>query len=55
VSCDRRPAQLLTQEPYRSYGVHLDDFFSDPSPRMIVDLGALANRKWGWERRSNPS
>ena len=40
--------ELLTQEPYRSYGVHLDDFFSDPSPRMIVDLGALANRKWGW-------
>jgi len=40
--------ELLPQEPYRSYGVHLDDFFSDPSPRMIVDLGALANRKWGW-------
>lgn len=41
--------ELLPQEPYRSYGVHLDDFFSDPSPRMIDDLGALANRKWGWE------
>jgi hypothetical protein len=40
--------ELLPQEPYRSYGVHLDDFFSDPSPRMIDDLGALANRKWGW-------
>jgi hypothetical protein len=40
--------ELLPQEPYRSYGVQLDDFFSDPSPRMIVDLGALANRKWGW-------
>ena len=26
--------ELLPQEPYRSYGVHLDDFFSDPSPRM---------------------
>ena len=40
--------ELLPQEPYRSYGIHLDDFFSDPSPRMIDDLGALANRKWGW-------
>ena len=41
--------ELLPQEPYRSYGIHLDDFFSDPSPRMKDDLGALANRKWGWE------
>jgi hypothetical protein len=40
--------ELLPKEPYLSYGVHLDDFFSDPSPRMIDDLGALANRKWGW-------
>lgn len=41
---------LLPEEPYRSYGVELDDFFSDPSPRMIVDLGALANRRWGWDK-----
>jgi hypothetical protein len=39
---------LLSQEPYRSYGISLDDFFSDPSPRMVVDLAALANRLWGW-------
>jgi hypothetical protein len=41
--------QLLPEEPYRSYGIHLDDFFSDPSPRMKDDLGALANRLEGWQ------
>jgi hypothetical protein len=41
--------QLLPEEPYRSYGIHLDDFFSDPSPRMKDDLGALANQLDGWE------
>lgn len=40
--------ELLPQEPYRSYGIGLDDFFSDPSPRFIVALTALANRRWGW-------
>jgi hypothetical protein len=40
--------ELLPEEPYRSYGVRLDDFFSDPSPRMKDDLGALANRLDGW-------
>jgi hypothetical protein len=41
--------ELLTEEPYRSYGIGLDDFFSDPSPRMIVDLSALSNRLYGWK------
>ncbi len=41
--------QLLPKEPYRSYGIHLDDFFSEPSPRMKDDLGALANRLDGWQ------
>lgn len=40
---------LLSEEPYRSYGVGLDDFFADPSPRMIVDLTSLSNRLWGWK------
>lgn len=40
---------LLPEEPYRSYGIRLDDFFSDPSPRMKEDLGALATRLWGWD------
>jgi hypothetical protein len=41
--------QLLPEEPYRSYGIRLDDFFSDPSPRMKDDLGALANQLDGWQ------
>jgi hypothetical protein len=41
--------QLLPEEPYRSYGIGLDDFFSDPSPRMKDDLGALAIRLDGWQ------
>ncbi len=40
---------LLPEEPYRSYGIGLDDFFSDPSPRMKDDLGVLANRLRGWD------
>jgi hypothetical protein len=42
-------SELLPEEPYRSYGIGLEDFFSDPSPRMKEDLGALATRLWGWE------
>jgi hypothetical protein len=41
--------ELLPEEPYSSYGIGLDDFFSDPSPRMKDDLGFLANRLDGWE------
>jgi hypothetical protein len=40
---------LLPKEPYRSYGIGLADFFSDPSPRMKDDLGALANKLDGWK------
>ncbi len=40
---------LLPEEPYRSYGIGLDDFFDDPSPRMKDDLGVLANRLDGWQ------
>ena len=32
---------LLTQEPYRSYGIDLDEFFSSGSDRMFVDLNTL--------------
>jgi len=39
---------LLPKEPYRSYGIGLHEFFADGSPRMQVDLIALANAKWGW-------
>jgi dolichyl-phosphate-mannose-protein mannosyltransferase len=39
---------ILPHEPYRSYGITLHDFFWNGSPRMQVDLIALANEKWGW-------
>jgi hypothetical protein len=39
---------LLPNEPYRSYGITLDRFFEDPSARFLEDMGALANRRWGW-------
>jgi glycosyltransferase involved in cell wall biosynthesis len=39
---------LLTKEPYRSYGITLDEFFSEASPRMQVDLLALSDRLKGW-------
>ncbi|MGZ4314362.1 MAG: glycosyltransferase 87 family protein [Gaiellaceae bacterium] len=40
--------ELLPKEPYRSYGITLDDFFSKASPRMQVDLLALSDRHKGW-------
>lgn len=40
--------ELLPYEPYRSYGITLERFFEDPTARMLEDLGALANRRWGW-------
>ncbi len=39
---------LLPQEPYRSYGITLDDFFAKASPRMQTDLLALSDRVKGW-------
>jgi hypothetical protein len=39
---------LLPKEPYRSYGIDLDTFFSKGSTRMHEDLVALSNRLWGW-------
>src|SRR5262249_2625382 len=38
---------LLPEEPYRAYGITLDEFFSNPSPRLIVDLAAISNRVYG--------
>lgn len=34
--------ELLTKEPYRSYGIDLDEFFSSGSDRIFVDLASLA-------------
>ncbi len=36
--------ELLTEEPYRSYGIELDEFFSSGSDRMFVDLNTLGDR-----------
>jgi hypothetical protein len=40
---------LLDREPYRSYGVTLDEFFRLGSGRMHEDLIGLADRTWGWD------
>jgi hypothetical protein len=40
---------LLGREPYRSYGVTLDEFFRLGSGRMHEDLVGLADRTWGWD------
>ena len=40
---------LLTEEPYRSYGIGLDDFFSSGSGRMIEDTASLTDRVFGWD------
>jgi hypothetical protein len=40
---------LLPREPYRSYGIGLDDFFGSRSSRMHEDLVGLSDRTWGWD------
>lgn len=39
---------LLVEEPYRSYGITLEQFFSSGSFRMYSDLIPLSDRVWGW-------
>jgi hypothetical protein len=39
---------LLPREPYRSYGVELDDFFTSGGGRLHEDLIGLSDRTWGW-------
>jgi hypothetical protein len=40
---------LLPYEPYRSYGIGLDEFFGSGSSRMHDDLTVLSDRAWGWD------
>lgn len=40
---------LLTQEPYRSYGVTRDLFFRRASEREFEDVLGLSDRVWGWD------
>ena len=41
--------QLLPYEPYRSYEIDLEQFFSSGSARMHDDLIGLSDRAWGWD------
>jgi hypothetical protein len=41
--------ELLPNEPYRSYEIELDDFFTSGSARMHEDLTVLSDREWGWD------
>ena len=45
----RRRSDLLPLEPYRSYGIDLDTFFTARSARMHEDLIGLSDRTWGWD------
>ena len=40
---------LLAEEPYRSYGIDVDTFFSSGSGRMIEDAASLTDRVFGWD------
>jgi hypothetical protein len=40
---------VLVHEPYRSYGIDLETFFSRGSPRLHEDLISLSDRMWGWD------
>jgi hypothetical protein len=40
--------RLLTVEPYKSYGITLEQFFSSGSFRMHQDLFRLSDEVWGW-------
>ena len=41
--------ELLGEEPYRSYEIDLETFFSEGSHRMHEDLISLSDRLWGWD------
>jgi hypothetical protein len=40
---------LLRHEPYRSYGVDLDEFLHEGVHTTWSDVPALADRTWGWD------
>jgi hypothetical protein len=41
--------RLLTREPYRSYGVTLDEVYSAGSARVHEDLYTLSDETFGWD------
>ena len=42
-------SELLTREPYKSYGIDLQTFLSHGSERMFGDVEALSDRSIGWD------
>ncbi|GIU93814.1 MAG: hypothetical protein KatS3mg012_0271 [Gaiellaceae bacterium] len=40
---------LLSEEPYRSYGIDLETFFGSGSSRMLEDVASLSDRAFGWD------
>ena len=42
-------SDLLQEEPYRSYGVTLNEFLTTGRARPISDLAGLSDRVWGWD------
>ena len=41
--------ELLPEEPYRSYGITLDEFFERGGPREFEDVVGITDRLWGWD------
>jgi hypothetical protein len=41
--------ELLPEEPYRSYGITLDEFFENGGPREFEDVVGMTDRLWGWD------
>jgi hypothetical protein len=46
---DAMERHLLTREPYRSYGVTLDELFREGSFRVHEDLYLLSDQVFGWD------
>jgi hypothetical protein len=40
---------LLPEEPYRSYGITLEDFFTRGGAREFEDVVGITDRLWGWD------
>jgi hypothetical protein len=41
--------ELLTREPYVSYQIDIDTFFTSGNPRMYFDLVGLSDEFYGWD------
>lgn len=41
--------ELLTKEPYKSYGIDVNTFFAKGTERMFYDLPGLSDLHYGWD------